>query len=69
MQNVEVTLNQAMNNFKFRDAFENNFGVGILRNGNEGFDLSEKLLELNVCDITALKHHNSESANGSLKGR
>uniref|UniRef100_A0A0M3IPL5 SLC12 domain-containing protein n=1 Tax=Ascaris lumbricoides TaxID=6252 RepID=A0A0M3IPL5_ASCLU len=52
-----------------KDAFENNFGVGILRNGNEGFDLSEKLLELNVCDITALKHHNSESANGSLKGR
>uniref|UniRef100_A0A915AEU1 Amino acid permease/ SLC12A domain-containing protein n=1 Tax=Parascaris univalens TaxID=6257 RepID=A0A915AEU1_PARUN len=52
-----------------KDAFENNFGVGILRNGNEGFDLSETLLELNVCDITALKHHNSESANGSLKER
>ena len=39
-----------------RDAFENNFGVGILRNGNEGFDFSERLLELNVNDLTAFKH-------------
>ncbi|KHN84469.1 Solute carrier family 12 member 2 [Toxocara canis] len=50
-----------------KDAFENNFGVGILRNGNEGFDLSETLLELNVCDITALKQNNqNDSANGTL---
>lgn len=48
-----------------KDAFENNLGVGILRNSYEGFDLSEKLLELNVCDITAFKHSSGEQ-NGNV---
>uniref|UniRef100_A0A158R5F8 Solute carrier family 12 member 9 n=1 Tax=Syphacia muris TaxID=451379 RepID=A0A158R5F8_9BILA len=38
-----------------RDAFENNFGVGVLRNGADGFDLSEPMLQLNIKDLTAFK--------------
>ncbi|MFH4981879.1 hypothetical protein AB6A40_008588 [Gnathostoma spinigerum] len=49
-----------------RDAFENNCGVGILRNGTEGFDLSESLLELNISDITAFKNSTVEAPDLSV---
>lgn len=38
-----------------RDAFENNYGVLILRNGNDGFDLSEKLLYYNINDVNKIR--------------
>ncbi|CAD5211221.1 unnamed protein product [Bursaphelenchus xylophilus] len=38
-----------------RDAFENNYGVGILRNGEEGFDLSDALLESDIVDPHELR--------------
>ncbi len=39
----------------YRDAFQNNFGVGILRNRDEGFDLSHALIENKIEDITEFK--------------
>uniref|UniRef100_A0A914QJ12 Uncharacterized protein n=1 Tax=Panagrolaimus davidi TaxID=227884 RepID=A0A914QJ12_9BILA len=38
-----------------RDAFESNYGVGILRNGEDGFDHSEELSQLQEKDLSALK--------------
>uniref|UniRef100_A0A914Z994 Uncharacterized protein n=1 Tax=Panagrolaimus superbus TaxID=310955 RepID=A0A914Z994_9BILA len=38
-----------------RDAFESNYGAGILRNGEDGFDHSEELSQLQEKDINALK--------------
>lgn len=35
----------------FSDALENNFGVSILRNGNDGFDLSELFLQNEIDNI------------------
>ncbi|KAI1712835.1 solute carrier family 12 domain-containing protein [Ditylenchus destructor] len=38
-----------------RDAFENNYGVAIMRDNGRGFDLSEEFLNLGIKDIDALK--------------
>uniref|UniRef100_A0A915DS04 Uncharacterized protein n=1 Tax=Ditylenchus dipsaci TaxID=166011 RepID=A0A915DS04_9BILA len=38
-----------------RDAFEKSYGVCILRNGKDGFDLSDALLEHDIKDIDGLK--------------
>ncbi|VDM96051.1 unnamed protein product [Thelazia callipaeda] len=50
-----------------RDALENNFGVGILRNDGSGFDISERLLNLDSSDILALNifNHNSQQNHSS----
>lgn len=41
--------------FYCSDAFENNYGVLILRNGTDGFDLSEEFIRLDVKDVNALR--------------
>uniref|UniRef100_A0A7E4V844 AA_permease domain-containing protein n=1 Tax=Panagrellus redivivus TaxID=6233 RepID=A0A7E4V844_PANRE len=38
-----------------RDAFESNYGVGVLRNSDDGFDHSEELLDLKEGDLDVLK--------------
>lgn len=38
-----------------RDAFENNYGVLILRNGKNGFDLTKDLLRYDIRDVSLLR--------------
>ena len=50
-----------------RDAFESNFGVGILRNDG-GFDHSDELSELQEKDLSALKRNSEEFEDSELFG-
>lgn len=47
----------------FRDAFENNYGVGILRNGDHAFDLSETFTDPNISDSDSLKFKDESIVN------
>uniref|UniRef100_A0A0N5BR99 Solute carrier family 12 member 9 n=1 Tax=Strongyloides papillosus TaxID=174720 RepID=A0A0N5BR99_STREA len=50
---VDVKNIEEINDYvgMLRDAFLNNYGVGILRNGNDSFDYSQNLTELDVYKV------------------
>lgn len=51
-----------------RDAFENNYGVLILRNSNDGFDLSDELLRYDIKDVSILRPSASTTTLVTSKG-